>query len=221
MTLAIFDLDNTLLCGDSDHAWGDFLVTEGVVDGDAYRSANDAFLKAYQNGTLKIRDYLAFALQPLAQTPLPRLLALREQFMQERIYPLILPKGQALVADHRRQGHQLLMITATNQFVTAPIADALGFESLIATEPEFLDGAYTGRVQGTPSFQEGKIERLHQWLAATGGGEQQMQGAWFYSDSHNDLPLLEQVQNPVAVDPDDTLARAARDRGWPVISLRG
>lgn len=218
MTLAIFDLDNTLLAGDSDHAWGDFLVAQGIVDAEAYRSANDAFLKAYQNGTLDIRDYLAFALRPLAQTPMPRLLALREQFMAERIEPIILPKGRELLAQHRDQGHQLLMITATNAFVTAPIAQALGIEALIATQPEMVDGVYTGRVQGVPSFQGGKIERLQQWLGA--GGEEKMQGAWFYSDSHNDLPLLEQVDNPVAVDPDETLEQAARARGWPVISLR-
>ncbi|MDX1589598.1 MAG: HAD family hydrolase [Oleiphilaceae bacterium] len=217
MTLAIFDLDNTLLAGDSDHAWGDFLVAQGVVDGDDYRRANDDFLRAYQNGTLEIRDYLAFALRPLAQTPPERLLALREQFMEACIRPMILPQGQALVENHRRQGHQLLIITATNRFVTAPIAEALGIESLIATEPEMRDGLYTGQVAGVPSFREGKIERLEQWLATQ---EQDMQGAWFYSDSHNDLPLLERVDNPVAVDPDPTLEDTARARGWRIISLR-
>lgn len=217
MTLAIFDLDNTLLAGDSDHAWGDFLVEQGVVDPQAYRKANDGFLKAYQDGTLDIRDYLAFALRPLAETPTETLLALRQQFMAERIRPIILPRGRDLVEQHRRQGHQLLIITATNRFVTAPIAEALGIDALIATEPEMRNGVYTGRVAGTPSFREGKIERLQAWREAH---RTPMTGAWFYSDSHNDLPLLEQVDNPVAVDPDASLEETARARGWPVLSLR-
>jgi len=217
VTLAIFDLDNTLLAGDSDHAWGDFLVARGIVDADAYRAANDDFLRAYQAGDLDIQAYLSFALRPLAEHPLDTLRQLRQEFMAERIEPIILPRGRDLVDSHRSQGHELMIITATNQFVTAPIAESLGIKHLIATEPEFRDGAYTGRVSGTPSFQDGKITRLNDWLARY---QTSMDGAWFYSDSHNDLPLLEVVDNPVAVDPDDTLRAAAREKQWPILSLR-
>ena len=217
MTLAIFDLDNTLLAGDSDHAWGDFLVAQGEVDGEAYRRANDEFLRAYQAGTLDIRDYLAFALRPLAETPPQRLERLRQVFIEERVRPMLLPRGQALVDSHRDAGDRLLIITATNRFVTEPIAALLGIEHLIATEPEMRDGRYTGRVAGTPSFQEGKIQRLEEWREQQGVP---LQGAWFYSDSRNDLPLLERVDNPVAVDPDEHLRQVAQSRDWPILSLR-
>lgn len=217
MSLAIFDLDNTLLGGDSDYLWGTFLVTEGLVDGDRYERENQRFYDDYKAGSLDIMEFLAFSLAPLADIPMPRLLTLRKQFMQEVISPLLLPKAHALLDEHRSRGDRLLVITATNSFVTAPIVTAYGIDTLIATEPEMHDGRYTGRVAGIPSFQRGKVERLEQWLAREG---ENLADSHFYSDSLNDLPLLEQVTHPVAVDPDDTLRDHAQARGWPIISLR-
>lgn len=217
MALAIFDLDNTLIGGDSDHHWGDYLVEKGIVDPDVYRQANDRFYHQYEQGTLDILDYLSFALKPLTEHPLEKLHALREVFVRERIEPLMLSAAAELLERHRDQGDTLLIITATNRFVTEPIAELLGVEHLIATDPEMLDGCYTGRVAGTPSFQAGKVERLRHWLEETGFN---LDGAFFYSDSHNDLPLLEAVTYPIAVDPDPILEAKARARGWPVRSLR-
>ncbi|MBU2874083.1 HAD family hydrolase [Marinobacter salexigens] len=217
MTLAIFDLDNTLLAGDSDHAWGEFLVEEGIVDAEAYRKANDRFYEEYLNGELDILNYLGFALQPLAIHSMDELLVLRGKFMEKKVRPMLQQKARKLLDSHRERGHTLMIITATNQFVTGPIADALGIEHLIATDPEMVNGRYTGEVAGTPSFQEGKVTRLNDWLAATG---ENLNGAWFYSDSHNDLPLLERVDNPVAVDPDPKLEAFARDKGWDIMTLR-
>lgn len=217
MTLAIFDLDNTLLAGDSDHAWGEFLVEEGIVDADDYRKMNDEFYQAYLDGSLDIRRYLSFALQPLAQFELPQLHRWRAQFVERKIRPMLQAKAFDLLAHHRELNHTLLIITATNQFVTEPVAALLSIEHLIATEPEMINGRYTGNVAGTPSFQDGKVRRLHDWLDFQ---SETLDGAWFYSDSHNDLPLLERVANPVAVDPDARLADIARSKGWQTISLR-
>jgi len=217
VSLAIFDLDNTLLDGDSDYLWGRFLVEKNLVDGEFYERENLRFLHEYEAGTLDILEFLEFSLKPLAEMDPEQLAALHRQFMTEKIQPIILPKARALLDKHRRAGDTLLIVTATNSFVTRPIADALGIEHLIATEPERIDGRYTGRVKGTPSFREGKVTRLEEWLKAHG---ENLAGSWFYSDSHNDLPLLEMVEHPVAVDPDDTLADHARARGWPIISLR-
>ena len=217
MTLAIFDLDNTLLGGDSDYLWGNYLVANGLVDAAYYERENQRFYDEYRAGTLDILEFLNFSLRPLADTPAPRLLALRERFMREEIAPLILPKARALLAHHRGQDHLPLIITATNRFVTEPIAAELGVEHLLATDPEMIDGRYTGRVAGIPTFREGKVQRLELWLNETG---RNLADAWFYSDSHNDLPLLELAPHPVAVDPDDTLRNHAEAKGWPVISLR-
>lgn len=217
MTLAIFDLDNTLLAGDSDHAWGEFLVEEGIVDAEEYRLANDRFYQEYLNGELDILRYLSFALQPLANHDMNALLAWREAFMAKKVRPMMQASAEALLDSHRKQGHTLMIITATNRFVTEPIADTLGIEHLIATEPELVNGRYTGQVAGIPSFQDGKVARLDDWLAAH---SRTLEGAWFYSDSHNDLPLLKRVDHPIAVDPDPTLAQFARDSGWKVMSLR-
>ena len=218
MSLAIFDLDNTLLGGDSDYLWGRFLIEQGLVDGEVYERENQRFYDQYRAGTLDIYEFLAFMLRPLAETPLAELLGWRAQFMAEKIQPILLPKATALLDRHRAAGDTLLIITATNRFITEPIAEQLGVPHLLATEPEFADGRYTGRSFGIPCFQQGKVERLQEWLAETG---HDLAESWFYSDSHNDLPLLDQVTYPVAVDPDAILAEYARERGWPILSLRG
>lgn len=219
MPLALFDLDNTLLGGDSDHAWGEFLSRHGHVDAEAYRLANDRFYAQYKAGTLDIREFSEFVFAVLARNDRATLEAWREDFLAECIEPLLLPAAVELLERHRAQGHTLVIITATNRFVTERIAARYGVEHLIATEPEQdADGRYTGRLAGTACFQDGKITRLREWM--TGNGES-LDGAWFYSDSRNDLPLLEAVDNPVAVDPDPVLEDIARARGWPVVSLRG
>lgn len=216
MTLAIFDLDNTLLRGDSDHAWGEFLITKEVVDGGEYRRENDRYYAQYQAGTLDIFEFLAFALKPLARHDRATLDEWHREFMRSHIAPMITPAARALVESHRTRGHTLLVITATNRFVTAPIARAFGIDYLIATEPEERDGRFTGMVSGIPCFREGKVERLQRWMDEHG---ERLEGSWFYSDSHNDLPLLRLVTNPVAVNPDDELRRVAQQCGWPIRQL--
>jgi HAD superfamily hydrolase (TIGR01490 family) len=217
MSLAIFDLDNTLLGGDSDYLWGQFLVEQGLVDGEHYERENQRFYDDYEAGTLDIYQYQAFMLQPLTLHPLTEMLAWRERFMEEKIQPILLPRADALLNQRRMAGDILLIITATNRFITAPIAERFGVPHLLATEPEVINGRYTGRTVGIPCFQQGKVERLNAWLTETGGD---LTDSWFYSDSHNDLPLLNRVTHPVAVDPDATLACHAQERGWPIISLR-
>lgn len=217
MALAIFDLDNTLLAGDSDHAWGQFLVDHGIVDAEAYQQANDYFLQQYQQGGLDINEFLDFSLKPLAANSKQQLDQWHQQFMAETVAPMRLAKADALLKQHRAQGDYLLIITATNLFVTAPIAESLGVDHILATVPEFIDGAYTGKVEGTPCFQQGKVKRLHEWLATS---HHSLAGSYFYSDSHNDLPLLALVDQPIAVDADELLSQHAKQQGWPVISLR-
>jgi HAD superfamily hydrolase (TIGR01490 family) len=216
MALALFDLDNTLLTGDSDYLWGTFLVEQGVVDGHSYERENDRFYQEYKEGRLDIFEFLRFSLRPLRENEPDRLFALREAFLRQKIDPIIPPASRQLIEKHRAAGDELLIITATNAFVTAPIAERFGVENLIATEPEVIEGRYTGGVSGEPCFREGKVNRLELWLKQH---QMDLRGSWFYSDSHNDLPLLERVDNPVAVDPDETLAELARQRGWPIISL--
>ena len=217
VTLAIFDLDNTLIGGDSDHLWAQFVCEEKLVDSEDFAARGDKFYADYEAGHLDIDAYLRFALSPLIGRPQHQLAEWHRSFMEKKILPIMLPAAEVLIADHRQQGHALLIITATNRFITEPIARKLGIESLIACEGEIVDGLYTGEPSGTPSFQAGKVTRLLQWLE---GRQVGLDGAWFYSDSHNDLSLLELVDNPVAVDPDDTLRAMALERGWPVISLR-
>lgn len=217
MTLAIFDLDNTLLHGDSDHAWGQFLVDQGIVSIEEYQRSNDYFYQQYQEGGLNIHEYLTFALKPLSEHNKTQLDQWHQQFMAEVISPMILPKGEALLEQHRAKGHILVIITATNLFVTGPIAKRLGVEHILASEPEIVNGQYTGNVNGTPCFHEGKVERLQAWLAET---NHNLTGSYFYSDSHNDIPLLEQVEHAVAVDADEILLKHAQQKGWPAISLR-
>ncbi len=217
MTLAIFDLDNTLLGGDSDHLWGRFLVEQGIVDGERYEQENNRFYEEYKAGTLDIFAYQRFALAPLVGQEPATLEEWHRRYMAQKIGPIILPAGRALLEWHRAQGHTLLIITATNRFITAPIAAELGVSELLATEPEVIDGRYTGNVVDIPTFQQGKVRRLERWLGETGHN---LAGAWFYSDSHNDLPLLELVDQPVAVDPDDTLRSHAEAKGWDLLTLR-
>lgn len=217
MTLAIFDLDNTLLSGDSDYLWGVYLADNGIVDRAAYESENERFFEDYKAGRLDIFEFLAFSMRPLADNAPHDLERWRADFIEQKIEPIIGSPARSLVEKHRKAGDTLMIITATNAFVTAPIAERLGIPHLIATEPERRAGHFTGRVEGTPSFREGKVTRLNQWLESTG---ETLGGSHFYSDSHNDLPLLELVDHPVAVDPDDALQDIARERGWPVISLR-
>jgi len=217
VSLAIFDLDNTLLAGDSDYLWGEFLVEKGLVDGKAYRQTNEHFYQQYRDGCLDIAEFLHFALKPLADHDPEELYRWRDDFLQEKITPILLPNAFKAIEKHRQAGDLLIVITATNRFVTEPIVKLYGIEHLIATSPEFRNGRYTGNFEGTPCFQAGKVQRLNEWMA-TGGYD--LNNSWFYSDSHNDLPLLEKVSNPVAVDPDETLRRFALDNGWPVVSFR-
>ena len=216
MALAIFDLDHTLLSGDSDHSWGQFLVDQGMVDSEIYQKSNDYFFEQYKRGELAIFEYLEFAMKPLTEHPLPVLLEARETFLKERIEPLVSDASRKLIQSHKDKGDTLLIITATNGFVTYPIAELLDIEHIIAPHPEVIDGNYTGKIVGTPSYQHGKVERLDDWLKEH---NQSLDGSYFYSDSHNDLPLLREVEHPVAVDPDDTLRAIAEENGWPVISL--
>ena len=217
MALAIFDLDNTLLGGDSDYLWGRYLAENAIVDPQSYHDTNLAFYNDYQSGQLDINAFLQFVFEPLAKNSMKDLLAWRADYLQQKILPIILPKGLELIEQHRQQGDTLLIITATNSFLTTPIAELLKIDNLIATDPEMLDGRYTGKVFGVPSFQHGKVERLQHWLDEH---QQDLAGSYFYSDSHNDLPLLEQVDTPIAVDTDDKLAEVARQRDWKILSLR-
>ncbi len=217
MTLAIFDLDNTLLSGDSDYLWGEFLCERNIVDSVRYREKNRQFFEAYESGTLDIMEFLEFSLEPLSRNDPKYLARWHAEFMAEKIEPLITDKARQLVEKHRDKGETLLIVTATNSFVTRPIAGRFGIENLIATDPEIAAGRYTGRVTGEPSFREGKVSRLKQWLS---NNDETLAGSTFYSDSHNDLPLLELVDSPVAVDPDEILRNEAETRGWPIISLR-
>ena len=217
MSLALFDLDNTLLIGDSDYLWGCFLVEKGLVDKQLYEEANERFYQQYAEGELDIHEFLRFALTPLADNDPDLLHSMHGEFMQSHIRPIMSKTGMDKIAQHQAQGDHTVIITATNSFVTGPIAEAFGVHHLIATEPEKINGKYTGKVEGIPCFQHGKIERLHAWLEQS---QQDFSNSWFYSDSHNDLPLLEEVAHPVAVDPDDTLRSIAEERGWQITSFR-
>ncbi|OBS09124.1 histidinol-phosphatase [Acidihalobacter prosperus] len=218
MGLALFDLDHTLLNGDSDHEWARFLMDEGIVDREANSSANEQFYADYTAGTLDIHAFARFAFAPLAAHPLQALESWRARYLQERIEPMIGEQARALVSRHREAGDTLVLITATNSFVTRPIADLFDIEHLIATEPKRIDGRFVAEIEGTPAFREGKVARLQAWLASR--PDLAEAESWFYSDSHNDLPLLERVDHPVAVNPDTKLAAVADARGWPILNLR-
>jgi len=215
--LAIFDLDNTLLQGDSDHRWGEYMCASGRVDAEQFARQNDQFYADYTAGTLDIHAYLRFALSPIAGLSVTDVEPLQREFMAQWVEPMILPQGLELLESHRQAGDQLLIITATNTVVTRPIASRLGVETLLGCEAEIVDSRYSGDIAGIPTFQHGKVERLKQWAADQ---KVSLEGAFFYSDSHNDLPLLELVTHPVAVDPDAKLLIVAKAKGWSVISLR-
>ena len=217
MKIALFDLDNTLLDGDSDHAWAEFLIEEGVLHPEEYHARNEWFFERYKDGTLDIHEFLDFQLAPIANRPRSQLDAWHVDFMRRKIRPMILPRAVELIESHGEA--KTAIVTATNRFITQPIADELGVHTLIATDIEEKDGVFTGKPRGTPNFREGKVERVDEWLRAQGCSFADCE-SWFYSDSLNDLPLLEKVTHPVAVDPDATLRAHAARRGWPVISLR-
>ena len=217
MPLALFDLDNTLLADDSDFLWGCFLVDKGLVDKAIYDAANQRFYAEYKQGTLDIFEFLAFSLQPLTQFSVPQLDELHKAFMEKYILSAMTEKGIAQIKSHHDKGDVTVIITATNSFVTGPIAKAFAVDDLIATDPEIINGKYTGQVKGTPCFQGGKITRLNQWLKNT---SHDLKDSIFYSDSHNDIPLLEIVTTAIAVDPDDELRATAIERNWEIRSFR-
>ena len=217
MKLALFDLDNTLLSGDSDFEWAQFLIEQGVLDREVYEARNQEFYDQYMAGTLDIHEFLDFQLKPLSRHPRAVLDAWHREFMQVKILPMVRDSARALVERHRTD--LCAVVTATNSFVTAPIAREFGIEHLISTVPEELDREFTGQVTDIPCFREGKVQRLESWLETQGRRLESFEQSWFYSDSHNDLPLLLRVTHPVAVDPDDTLREHALAHGWPVIHL--
>ncbi|GAB6070108.1 HAD family hydrolase [Thiomicrorhabdus hydrogeniphila] len=217
MALAIFDLDNTLISNDSDYLWGEFLIKNGHIDAKEFAKKNAQFFEDYKNGTLDIVAYQRFALKPLGEQTAETLAAWHKDFMQTFIEPIVLPKALDLVEKHKAKGDRVMIITATNTFVTRPIGLRYGIDELLGTEGEMVNGRYTGEIKGVPTFQAGKVTRLNEWLKQE---NETLDGSFFYSDSHNDLPLLEIVDNPVVVDGDDKLLAIAKQNNWPTISLR-
>lgn len=218
--LAIFDLDNTLLGGDSDHAWGEYLIHAGLVEAEEHRRRNDGFYEQYLAGVLDMTEYLEFAIAPVVGFSRQRLDALHREFMTLFVEPMLLPAAQALIEEHKAAGDFCLIVTATNRYVTAPIAELLGVHDLIATDLEIRDEVFTGKIAGIPCFQAGKINKLQDWLSAHDDRSLRLDNSVFYSDSRNDIPLLEAAAEAVAVDPDDTLRAHAVAKGWRIISLR-
>lgn len=215
MSLAIFDLDKTLIGGDSDFLWGEYMSEIGAVDIDTYQAKNQHFFDLYEQGRLDINEYLEFCLEPLSQQNMETLNTWHQDFMQKKIEPILLPKAQAIVDKHRQKGDKLLVITATNRFVTTPIVKKYGINNLLATEPEIKNNKYTGRVLGEPCFQLGKITHLKRWMKEN---NEDLKGSTFYSDSHNDLPMLELVDHPVVVNGDEKLLDIAKKRDWPSLN---
>jgi len=217
MSLAIFDLDNTLIAGDSDHSWGEFLVAQSIVDRQLYKEMNDKFYADYESGNLDIFAYLEFSVEPLTRLPMKDLQQLHKLFMKDVVKPMILNQATDLINRHRKAGDRLLVITSTNRFIVEPICLSLGIDEIIATDLEIVNGQYSGNIVGTPTFQEGKVARFNQWLEENSESNSE---SYFYSDSINDLPLLMEVAHPVAVDPDSALRKEAESRQWKIISLR-
>jgi len=219
MRLAIFDLDNTLLGGDSDHAWGEYLISKGIVDASSHASSNDQFYQQYTDGNLDINEYVRFTLGPVLDKPIAELAGLHNEFMQSFVRPIILPKAQDLIAQHKNEGHFCLIMSATNSFITQPIAEALAVDGLLATDLVINEGRYTGEIAGIPCFQEGKVNKLKHWIELQ-NEIYILEESVFYSDSINDLPLLKAVAIPFAVDPDQQLEEYAKQNSWKIISLR-
>ncbi len=217
MTLAIFDLDNTLIAGDSDHLWGEYMIANGIVDASAFRQKNDLFYQDYQCGRLDNDVYLKFALEPLTHFSIEELYRWRQDFVETRMKPIIVPGAADILEKHRSQQHELLIVSATHLFITQPIAEILGITTVLSTEPEIVDNRYTGRFLGTPTYKEGKVTALQEWLSKSGHN---LEGSYFYSDSITDISLLERVDNPVAVNPDDRLNSIALQRDWEILDLR-
>ena len=220
MNLALFDLDNTILAGDSDYNWSRFLIQEGYLDGAIHAEKNEKFYADYKAGTLDIYAFVEFQFKPLARNPRTVLNQLLKKYVEEVIKPMITEKARALVKRHQEEGDLIIVITATNSFITKPIAELFGIENLIGTDPEEKEGEFTGKVSGIPSFKEGKVTRLEAWLKGKNLSLASFEKSYFYSDSHNDLPLMQKVTHPVAVDSDDILSEYAQSKGWPQISLR-
>ena len=220
MNLALFDLDNTILAGDSDYNWSRFLIQEGYLDGAIHAEKNEKFYADYKDGTLDIFAFVEFQFKPLARNPRSVLNQLLKKYVEEVIKPMITDKARALVKGHQEAGDLIIVITATNSFITKPIAALFGIENLIGTDPEEKEGEFTGKVSGLPSFKEGKVTRLEAWLKGKNLSLASFENSYFYSDSHNDLPLMQKVTHPVAVDSDDVLSEYAKSKGWPQISLR-
>ena len=220
MNLALFDLDNTILAGDSDYNWSRFLIQEGYLDGAIHAEKNEKFYADYKDGTLDIFAFVEFQFKPLARNPRSVLNQLLKKYVEEVIKPMITEKARALVKRHQDEGDLIIVITATNSFITKPIAELFGIENLIGTDPEEKEGEFTGKVSGLPSFKEGKVTRLEAWLKGKNLSLASFEKSYFYSDSHNDLPLMQKVTHPVAVDSDDVLSEYAKSKGWPQISLR-
>ena len=220
MNLALFDLDNTILAGDSDYNWSRFLIQEGYLDGAIHAEKNEKFYADYKAGTLDIYAFVEFQFKPLARNPRTLLNQLLKKYVEEVIKPMITEKARVLVKRHQEEGDLIIVITATNSFITKPIAELFGIENLIGTDPEEKEGEFTGKVSGLPSFKEGKVTRLEAWLKGKNLSLASFEKSYFYSDSHNDLPLMQKVTHPVAVDSDDVLSEYAKSKGWPQISLR-
>ena len=218
MSLAIFDLDNTLIGGDSDYLWGEFLCDEGIIsDRQSFEKKNDYFYQQYELGSLDIYAWAEFSFEILSHYSINELEAFHLKFMAQKIEPILLEKAQDCINSHKENGDTVLVITASNTFVTAPIVKRYGINHLLATEPEIVSGRYTGKVTGIPCFKSGKIENLMPWLERNG---ESLKDSTFYSDSHNDLPLLELVDNPVAVNADKILAKIAQTNGWDILNWR-
>jgi len=220
LNLALFDLDNTILAGDSDYNWSRFLIQEGYLDGAIHAEKNEKFYADYKAGTLDIYAFVEFQFKPLARNPRTVLNQLLKKYVEEVIKPMITEKARALVKRHQDEGDLIIVITATNSFITKPIAELFGIKNLIGTDPEEKEGEFTGKVSGLPSFKEGKVTRLEAWLKGKNLSLASFENSYFYSDSHNDLPLMQKVTHPVAVDSDDILSEYAKSKGWPQISLR-